>query len=59
MVKPGKESFFQRGNCAVKFAKPVILRGGLGGSKATGELRFIGALNGNTISKEAEAGTRV
>ena len=50
----GKESFFQAGKVTVKFAKPVILRGGLEENELTGKEAFIGALNGNTISKEAE-----
>jgi hypothetical protein len=50
----GKESFFQAGKVTVHFVKPVILRGGFEENEATAQLAFIGALNGSTISREAE-----
>jgi hypothetical protein len=49
----GPESFFQAGNVTVKFVKPVILRGGFTEHEEP-ELEWEGALDGNTISKEAE-----
>ncbi len=50
----GPESFFQAGNVTVHFVKPVVLRGGFAENEETGELHWIGALNGQTVSKEAE-----
>jgi hypothetical protein len=50
----GPESYFQAGKVTVYFAKPVVLRGGEAENEETGQLQWIGALNGETISKEAE-----
>jgi hypothetical protein len=55
----GKESFFQAGKVTVKFVKPIILRGGFWASEESeaangNEQHFVGARNGEAISKEAE-----
>ena len=50
----GPESFFQAGKVTVHFTKPIILRGGFQENEENGEIHFIGALNGETVSKEAE-----
>ncbi len=50
----GPASYFQAGNVTVHFVKPVILRGGFQENEYTGELHWVGAQNGETISKEAQ-----
>jgi hypothetical protein len=50
----GPESFFQAGKVTVHFVKPILLRGGMIENEETGELKWVGARYGNTISKEAE-----
>jgi hypothetical protein len=52
----GPESFFQAGKVTVTFVKPIKLNGGFEENEETGELQWIGARFGDTISKEAEPG---
>ena len=50
----GPESFFQAGKVNVHFVNPILLRGGISENEETGELGFLGALNNETVSKEAQ-----
>jgi hypothetical protein len=52
----GPESFFQAGKVTIHFVKPILLRGGIAVGTVNGEEydQWIGARNGDTISKEAE-----
>ncbi len=52
----GPESFFQAGKVTIHFVKPVQLRGAVSENEETGVLTWYPALNGNTVSKEAEPG---
>jgi hypothetical protein len=50
----GPESFFQAGKVTVHFVHPVLLRGAEEENEFTGELKYLPALNGETIAKVAE-----
>jgi hypothetical protein len=52
----GKESFFQAGKVTVFFKKPILLRGGFEENFNEEAFQFVGARNGETVSREAEPG---
>jgi hypothetical protein len=52
----GKESFFQAGKFTIYFKNPVILRGGFEQFESSRVFQFVGARDGDTISRKAEPG---